>query len=77
MAMQHCIHCQRNVMPAKQFNRLVFIFLYGIFYMPFYLMKKKTSPICDGVRWFPSLGQDKCCIKSGYLLALPLDIRIE
>lgn len=41
-----CELCKRNVEPKKKFNWLVFIFLCGIFYVPYYLLKKKTCPIC-------------------------------
>ncbi len=46
--MKYCIHCKRNVKPTKNFNWLVFIFLLGFFYLPFYWFKGKACPICKG-----------------------------
>ncbi|KLU66040.1 hypothetical protein DEAC_c20790 [Desulfosporosinus acididurans] len=43
---RYCELCKRNVEPTKKFNWLVFIFMCGIFYLPFYWMKKKGCPIC-------------------------------
>lgn len=48
MPMEYCINCKRNVNSKKTFNWLVFIFLCGIFYLPFYFMKKNQCPICKG-----------------------------
>ena len=50
---QWCNLCNRNVVPKKDFNWLVFIFLCGIFYVPFYLFKKAVCPICGGSDFSP------------------------
>jgi hypothetical protein len=43
-----CNLCNRNVVPTKKFNWLLFIFLCGIFYLPYYwFFKKETCPICE------------------------------
>jgi hypothetical protein len=47
-AMQYCVSCKRNVTPKKDFNWIVFVFLCGLFYLPFYLMQKPKCPICNG-----------------------------
>lgn len=55
MAMpKFCSLCNRNVVPDKEFNWIVAIFLCGVFYVPFYLMKKKKCPICGGVAFGPA-----------------------
>lgn len=42
-----CQLCKRNVAPKKKFNWRVFIFLCGIFYIPYYLrIKKPECSIC-------------------------------
>ncbi|MCZ7580871.1 MAG: hypothetical protein M5U21_08635 [Fimbriimonadaceae bacterium] len=46
--MKYCVACKRNVTPVKDFNWLVFIFLCGCFYIPFYMMQKPHCPICRG-----------------------------
>ena len=46
--MKWCIACQRNVTPVKDFNWLVFIFLCGLLYLPFYFAEKPKCPICKG-----------------------------
>ncbi|MCK5822686.1 MAG: hypothetical protein KAG95_01695 [Bacteroidales bacterium] len=44
-----CNLCNRNVIPTKKFNWLVFIFLCGIFYLPYYFwVQKEKCPICEG-----------------------------
>ncbi len=45
--LRYCELCKRNVEPVKQFNWLVFIFLCGIFYLPFYFLAKPKCPICN------------------------------
>ena len=46
---KYCKSCNRNVTPKKDFNWLLFIFLCGIFYLPYYfLFKGTTCPICAG-----------------------------
>ena len=50
----YCNLCKRNVVPEKNFNWLVFIFLCGIFYMPFYWMQKAKCPICKGTNYGPA-----------------------
>ena len=35
-------------MPRRDFNWLLFIFCCGIFYLPFYLVKRHQCPICGG-----------------------------
>lgn len=49
-----CELCQRNVTPAKDFNWLVFLFLCGIFYLPFYLAQAPKCPICRGTQFSPA-----------------------
>lgn len=49
-----CQLCKRNVVPGKDFNWLVFIFLCGCFYLPFYLMAPLKCPICKGTQFGPS-----------------------
>jgi hypothetical protein len=44
---KHCNVCERNVTPEKKFNWLLFIFLCGIFYIPFYILASKKCPICS------------------------------
>ena len=51
---QYCNLCKRNVTPTKDFNWLLFIFLCGCFYLPFYFMKEKTCPICKGANFGPA-----------------------
>ena len=48
MPMNYCVACQRNVTPGKKFNWLIFIFMCGIFYLPFYAFQKPRCPICQG-----------------------------
>jgi hypothetical protein len=50
----YCKLCNRNIVPEKKFNWLVFIFLCGIFYLPFYLMQKAKCPICKGTNYGPA-----------------------
>jgi hypothetical protein len=42
------------VVPEKKFNWLLFIFLCGIFYLPFYWMGKAKCPICKGTNYGPA-----------------------
>lgn len=49
-----CNLCNRNVIPQKKFNWLVFIFLCGIFYLPVYLLQSKKCPICQGTNFGPA-----------------------
>jgi len=50
-----CNLCNRNVVPKKDFNWLVFIFCCGIFYLPYYWwFKKKTCPICKADNFGPA-----------------------
>lgn len=49
-----CNLCNRNVVPQKEFNWLVFIFLCGFFYVPYYLLKEKKCPICGGTNFSPA-----------------------
>lgn len=49
-----CNLCNRNVVPVKQFNWILFIFLCGLFYLPFYLMSSKKCPICQGTAFGPA-----------------------
>lgn len=53
-----CNLCNRNVVPKKPFNWLLFIFLFGILYLPFYLMKAKTCPICSANNFGPARAQE-------------------
>lgn len=50
----YCNLCKRNVVPEKTFNWLIFIFLCGIFYLPFYWMQKPKCPICKGTNYSPA-----------------------
>lgn len=43
-----CLDCQRNVTTTKKFNWLVFIFLCGFCYIPFYLAQGQRCPMCNG-----------------------------
>ena len=49
-----CNLCNRNIVAGKKFNWLVFILLCGIFYVPYYLIKKKKCPICNGNSFSPA-----------------------
>ena len=51
---QYCNLCNRNVVPEKKFNWLIFVFLCGCFYLPFYFMSKARCPICQGVSFGPA-----------------------
>lgn len=46
-----CLACERTVSPQKKFNMLGFIFLAGIFYLPYYFLKSKKCPICNGTNF--------------------------
>ena len=50
----YCNLCNRNVVPTKEFNWLLFIFLCGCFYLPFYWMAEKKCPICAGTNFGPA-----------------------
>jgi len=50
----YCNLCKRNVVPEKKFNWLIFIFMCGIFYLPFYWMSKAKCPICKGTSYGPA-----------------------
>ena len=49
-----CNLCNRNVVRAKKFNWLVFIFMCGVFYLPIYLLKRATCPICGAANFGPA-----------------------
>lgn len=49
----YCELCGRNVKPEREFNWLVFIFLLGLFYLPFYFMKPESCPICKSTALTP------------------------
>lgn len=53
-APQFCGLCNRNVVPVKSFNWILFIFLAGLFYIPFYVFAKKKCPICQGTQFGPA-----------------------
>jgi len=53
-----CNLCNRNVIPNKKFNWLVFLFLCGIFYIPYYLLKKGKCPICEGDNFGPARARE-------------------
>ncbi len=53
-----CNLCNRNVVPVKPFNWLLFIFLCGCFYLPFYLMQSKKCPICQGQAFGPAQAEE-------------------
>jgi len=44
---RHCNVCGSKVTPKKDFNWLVFIFLCGICYVPFYLIQAPCCPQCN------------------------------
>jgi hypothetical protein len=46
------------VVPQKKFNWLVFIFMCGIFYLPVYMLKKATCPICGASSFAPARAED-------------------
>lgn len=50
MAIKWCGLCKRNVEEKKDFNWIVFIFLCGICYLPFYMMKESQCPICGSTK---------------------------
>ena len=50
----YCTLCQRNVVSTKKFNWLLFIFLCGLFYLPFYWMQSRKCPICTGEAFGPA-----------------------
>lgn len=54
MATKWCHDCGRNVTPEKKFNWLVFLFLCGLLYLPFYLLKGSHCPICKGKNFGPA-----------------------
>ena len=54
----YCNLCHRNVVPTKVFNWLLFIFLCGIFYLPFYLMQEARCPICQGTSFGPAKAEE-------------------
>ncbi|MFA6002137.1 MAG: hypothetical protein WC828_08540 [Thermoleophilia bacterium] len=49
-----CNLCNRNVVPTKDFNWLVFIFLCGVLYLPIYWLQGKKCPICQGRNFSPA-----------------------
>ena len=51
---KYCNLCQRNIIPQKKFNWLVFIFLCGIFYIPVYLFQQAKCPICKAANFGPA-----------------------
>lgn len=51
--MMYCVTCRRNVFMQKPFNWVVFFYLCGIFYLPFYLMRQYECPICGGNQFAP------------------------
>jgi len=54
-----CNLCNRNILPKKDFNWLVFIFLCGIFYLPYYFFfKKDKCPICGGDNFSPARAEE-------------------
>jgi len=53
-----CNLCNRNVVPQKKFNWLVFIFLCGIFYLPVYWLQKLKCPICGGTNFGPARAEE-------------------
>ena len=55
-----CMLCNRNVIPAKKFNGVVFLILFilfiipGIFYLIYYLAKTESCPICKSTSFGPA-----------------------
>jgi hypothetical protein len=47
-----CLLCNRNVIPTKSFNGVVFLILFvlgivpGVLYLFYYILKSKKCPIC-------------------------------
>lgn len=53
-----CNLCNRNIVPQKKFNWLIFIFLCGLFYLPVYWLQKAKCPICQGENFGPAKATD-------------------
>jgi len=53
-----CNLCNRNVIPGKKFNWLLFIFLCGLFYLPIYWFQAKKCPICQGENFGPAKAEE-------------------
>lgn len=52
---RYCNLCNRNVIPRKKFNWLVFLFTLAIPYLIYYvLIKGKRCPICTGDSFSPA-----------------------
>lgn len=54
MDIAYCPLCKRNVPRKKKFNWLVFIFLCGLFYLPYYwFIKKPECSVCGTSQLMP------------------------
>lgn len=51
MRARYCVLCERNVVPQKRFNWIMFILLFGIFYLPIYWLARPHCPICGGTKF--------------------------
>jgi hypothetical protein len=69
-----CNLCNRNVVPQKKFNWLVFIFLCGLFYLPYYLLKEKKCPICGAANFGPARFEEMGR-SSNYMVIQPAEKR--
>jgi hypothetical protein len=55
-----CMLCNRNVIPGKRFNGVVFLILFilfiipGILYIIYYFTKTESCPICKGTSFGPA-----------------------
>jgi hypothetical protein len=49
--MTYCANCQKNVSPRRRWSWAAFIFLFGVFYLPFYLMQRPKCPSCGLSQW--------------------------
>lgn len=57
---KHCMLCNRNVIPTKKFNGVVFLILLilfivpGVLYLIYYLAKTESCPICKSTSFGPA-----------------------
>jgi len=48
-----CNDCKSDVAPHRKFHWLFFILISPLMYLPLYLLKKKTCPVCGGMDFSP------------------------